>query len=71
MRKAITVLALVVLAGCTTSGLEKDQPAYSGMSAKTPQQLAQCLGPKWQAYNSLNQLKSKLTLATRLLRQRI
>jgi len=52
MRKAITALALVVLAGCTTSGLEKDQPAYSGMSAKTPQQLAQCLGPKWQAYNS-------------------
>jgi hypothetical protein len=52
MRKAITAVTLIVVAGCTTSGLEKDQPAYSGKSEKSPQQLAQCLGPKWQAYNS-------------------
>lgn len=45
-------LALALLAGCTTTGLEKGQPAYSGRSEKTPKQLAQCLGPKWQAYNS-------------------
>ncbi|KAB0509692.1 hypothetical protein [Pseudomonas moorei] len=52
MRKAITALALIMLAGCTTSGLEKDQPAFAGQSQKTPKQLAQCIGPKWQAYNS-------------------
>ena len=52
MRKVITALALIALAGCTTSGLEKGQPAFAGQSEKTPKQLAQCLGPKWQAYNS-------------------
>jgi hypothetical protein len=52
MRKVITALALIALAGCTTSGLETDKPAYAGQSEKTPKQLAQCLGPKWQAYNS-------------------
>lgn len=52
MRKVLAVMALIALAGCTTSGLEKGQPAYTGESGKTPKQLAQCLGPKWQAYNS-------------------
>ena len=52
MRKILTAVAFIAMAGCTTSGLEKGQPAYSGQSLKTPQQLAQCLGPKWQAYNS-------------------
>ncbi|MCK8669307.1 hypothetical protein M1M11_30970 [Pseudomonas azerbaijanoccidens] len=52
MRKILAAMALIALAGCTTSGLEKGQPAYAGESDKTPKQLAQCLGPKWQAYNS-------------------
>ncbi|MNY37886.1 hypothetical protein D3C86_1724750 [compost metagenome] len=52
MRKILAAMALIALAGCTTSGLEKGQPAYAGESGKTPKQLAQCLGPKWQAYNS-------------------
>lgn len=52
MRILIGLVALATLAGCTTSGLEEDQPAYAGQSEKTPQQFARCLGPKWQAYNS-------------------
>lgn len=52
MRKILTVLIFITLAGCTTSGLEKDQPAFSGQSSKTTQQLAQCIGPKWQEFNS-------------------
>jgi hypothetical protein len=52
MRKTIAALVLIALAGCTTTGLEKERPAYSGQSDKTPKQLAQCLGPKWQAFNS-------------------
>ncbi|WLG43223.1 hypothetical protein [Pseudomonas sp. FP1740] len=52
MRKTIAALVLIALTGCTTSGLEKDQPAYSGQSAKTPQQLVRCLAPKWQDFNS-------------------
>ena len=52
MHKTLAALVLIALAGCTTTGLEKDQPAYAGQSHKTPKQVAQCLGPKWQAYNS-------------------
>ena len=51
MRKAITILSLAALAGCTTSGLEKDKPVYAGESEKTPQQFARCLAPKWQDFN--------------------
>lgn len=52
MKILVVSLALFALTACTTTGLEKGQPAYSGQSEKTPKQLAQCLGPKWQAYNS-------------------
>lgn len=45
-------LVLVMLAGCTTAGLEKDQPVFSGQSEKTPQQFSRCLAPKWQEFNS-------------------
>ncbi|MGY2258107.1 hypothetical protein [Pseudomonas sp. SDO55104_S430] len=51
MRKIITAIALIALAGCTTSGLEKDQPAYADHSNKTPQQFSRCLAPKWQDLN--------------------
>lgn len=52
MRKILAAVALVALAGCTTTGLEQGRAAYAGESVKSPKQLAQCLGPKWQAYNS-------------------
>lgn len=41
----------VMLSGCTTSGMQKDKPAFSASSKKTPQQFARCLGPKWQEFN--------------------
>ena len=52
MRKTFTAMTLLALAGCTTSGLENDRPAFSGQSQKTPQEFARCLAPKWQAFNS-------------------
>jgi len=52
MRTILTILALISLAGCSTAGLEKDQPVYYGQSAKTPQEFARCLAPKWQEFNS-------------------
>lgn len=52
MRKAITALALIMLAGCTIHGRESDGPDLQVKSNKTPQEYARCLGPKWLAINS-------------------
>jgi len=52
MRKTLLVLAMIAAAGCSTAGLEQDQPAYAGQSGKTPEDFARCLAPKWQAFNS-------------------
>ncbi|EJM73108.1 hypothetical protein [Pseudomonas sp. GM60] len=52
MRKVIAALFMMALVGCTTAGLQEDAPAYSGVSSKTPQNLARCLSPKWQEFNS-------------------
>lgn len=52
MRKTFTALALIALAGCTTSGLEKDQPSLAAQSEKSPQQFAKCLAPKWLDLNA-------------------
>lgn len=52
IHKAIlSLIVLAVLAGCSTSGLEQDKPAFSSQSRKTPQQFARCLAPKWQELN--------------------
>ncbi|SDS74997.1 hypothetical protein SAMN04489803_2141 [Pseudomonas chlororaphis] len=42
---------MALLVGCSTSGLEKDSPAFSSQTNKSPQQYARCLAPKWQEYN--------------------
>ncbi|SMQ10756.1 hypothetical protein SAMN04488482_6013 [Pseudomonas chlororaphis] len=44
-------MAVALLAGCSTSGLEQDKPVFSSQSKKTPQQFARCLAPKWQEFN--------------------
>lgn len=51
MRFLLAVAVPVLLAGCSTSGLEKDAPAFSSHTNKSPQQYARCLAPKWQGYN--------------------
>ena len=52
MRILIGAMAVMLLAGCSTSGLEQGAPAFSSQSKKSPQQFARCLAPKWQAFNS-------------------
>lgn len=51
MKLFLGALALLVLAGCSTAGLEQDAPAFSSQSKKSPQQFARCLAPKWQEFN--------------------
>ncbi|MGY3172441.1 hypothetical protein ACVWYU_001818 [Pseudomonas sp. TE12234] len=51
MRKAITALALIMLAGCSIQGRESDGPDLQVTSSKTPQAYARCLAPKWLAMN--------------------
>ena len=51
MRILIGAVAVMLLAGCTTSGLQQDKPDFTGQSSKTPQQFARCLSPKWQDIN--------------------
>lgn len=50
MRILIAAVA-VVMAGCSTSGMQQRAPSFSAQSQKTPQQYARCLGPKWQEIN--------------------
>jgi hypothetical protein len=52
MRMVVAALFMMALVGCTTSRLQQDTPAYSGVSSKPPQTLARCLSPKWQEFNS-------------------
>lgn len=53
MRKAITGLALIVLAGCSTPGdLKQNDPTISATSTKSPKQYALCVFPKWQEERS-------------------
>ncbi|KAB0532830.1 MULTISPECIES: hypothetical protein [Pseudomonas] len=47
----LSVISMALLVGCSTSGLEKDSPAFSSQTNKSPQQYARCLAPKWQEYN--------------------
>ncbi|XSS65414.1 hypothetical protein ACP9OK_10755 [Pseudomonas sp. B11] len=51
MRVLIGAVALVMLAGCSTSGIQQGAPSFSSQSKKTPQQYLRCLGPKWQEIN--------------------
>lgn len=51
MRIVIAVVAMAMLAGCSTSGIQQGSPSFSAQSKKTPQQYAKCLGPKWQEFN--------------------
>ena len=51
MKLFVGALALVALAGCSTSGMQQGAPSFSAQSQKTPQQYARCLGPKWQEFN--------------------
>ncbi|NWB09051.1 lipoprotein [Pseudomonas sp. D5002] len=51
MRILIAAVAVVMLAGCSTSGVQEGAPSFSAQSQKTPQQYARCLGPKWQEFN--------------------
>jgi hypothetical protein len=48
----VAALFMMSLVGCTTAGLQEDEPVYSGSSQKAPQALARCLAPKWQEYNA-------------------
>lgn len=53
MRKVITAMALVVLAGCAAPGdLKKNDPTISATSNKSPKQYALCVFPKWQEERS-------------------
>ena len=53
MRKAITALALIALAACTTPGdLLKGEPLISKVTAKDPKAFALCVYPEWQEYQS-------------------
>lgn len=51
MKLIVGALAVALLAGCSTSGLEQDAPVFSSQSKKSPQQFARCLAPKWQEFN--------------------
>lgn len=51
MRILIAAVAVAMLAGCSTSGMQQGAPAFSASSQKTPQQYSRCLGPKWQEIN--------------------
>ena len=48
---AAVAVAVAMLAGCSTSGMQQGTPSFSAQSQKTPQQYARCLGPKWQGIN--------------------
>lgn len=49
MKKILLVLVIVGLYGCSTTGLEKDDPIYVGHSKKSPDEINKCLAPKWVA----------------------
>lgn len=49
MKNLLIIFSLLLLAGCSTTGLEKDEPIYKGHSNKTPDELNKCLAPKWVA----------------------
>ncbi len=51
MRILIAAVAVAMLAGCSTSGIQQGSPSFSAQSKKTPQQHATCLEPKWQEFN--------------------
>lgn len=51
MRWIAGVLGVLVVAGCTTSGLSEKEPAFIGDTKKSPTQFSRCLAPKWQGYN--------------------
>jgi hypothetical protein len=51
MRKIITAMALIAVAGCTIQGRESDGPDLQVKTSKTPQAYARCLGPKWLSIN--------------------
>lgn len=49
MKKLLMVLAIVGLAGCSTTGLEGGEPIFTGYSSKSPEAMNKCLAPKWVA----------------------
>lgn len=51
MRWIVMGLGALTLAGCTTSGLSEKEPAFVGVSKKSPVQYSRCLAPKWQDFN--------------------
>ena len=49
MRIVIAVVAMAMLAGCTTPGdLKSGKATISALSSKAPKQYALCVMPKWQ-----------------------
>lgn len=49
MRKILTAMALVALAGCVSpSDLKSNQPGLSVATPKGPKEYALCVFPKWQ-----------------------
>ncbi|EMM5415358.1 hypothetical protein RVW32_000812 [Citrobacter amalonaticus] len=49
MKKLAFTLFIFLLSGCSTTGLEQDDPIYSGHSTKSPDELNKCIAPKWVA----------------------
>lgn len=49
MKRLSIVFSLLILSGCSTTGLEEGQPIYTGHSSKTPEEMNKCLAPKWVA----------------------
>ncbi|MEF9901141.1 MAG: hypothetical protein RR736_24020 [Pseudomonas sp.] len=53
MRILISVLGLVLLAGCVSpSDLKESGPSLEAKTAKAPRDYSRCLTPKWQDLNS-------------------
>ncbi|AHF77894.1 Gp19 phage protein [Sodalis praecaptivus] len=51
MKISLLCLAVIVLTGCSMSGLENKKPALEVKTSKTPREYALCLAPAWQRLN--------------------
>ncbi len=51
MKKALFLLIIFMVAGCSMSSIESKNPVLDAKTSKTPREYALCLAPIWQQYN--------------------
>ncbi|MBH3372862.1 hypothetical protein EGJ22_06845 [Pseudomonas sp. p99-361] len=62
MNSVVTIVALILLAGCTTPGdLLKSTPTIVSETSKTPKAYALCVLPEWQEHQAGVTMNETLT----------